>query len=113
MREGSIIVFFSPLAGRSAVGKLSSYAATKSAIDTCIRVEAVAPIEKDMSNFTNTDAGHEFALGLQELNVSAPPSYVAAAKMFLASEDTCRITGDTVQLEGSLKLYFAPEGKSR
>ena len=71
--------FISSLGARAVVGTISAYAATKGAIDTLvkhfasmlgargIRVNAVAPgvVETDMSSFTKTEAGRDFALGMQ------------------------------------------------
>ena len=81
--EGSNIVLVSSLVARATPGNsgqlgapsLSAYAATKGAIETLVkhwaaalgprgvRVNAVAPgvIETDMSNFTKTEAGRNFA----------------------------------------------------
>src|SRR5213080_2187337 len=81
MCKGSSIVFLSSLAARAVVGTEPAYAATKGAIDTLvkhfasmlgargIRVNAVAPgvVETDMLNFTKTEAGREFVLGMQAL----------------------------------------------
>src|SRR6266481_8189524 len=75
--KGSNIVFTSSLAAHASVGALSTYAATKGAVDTLvkhfastlgsrgIRVNAVAPgaVDTDMSNFVKTEAGLDFALG--------------------------------------------------
>src|SRR5882724_11374572 len=79
MSKGSSIVFLSSLAARAVVGTIPAYAATKGAIDTMvkhfasllgerqIRVNAVAPgiVATEMSNLTKTDAGRDFALGMQ------------------------------------------------
>src|SRR3984893_3736946 len=81
MSKGSSIVFLSSLAAHAVVGTSPAYAATKGAIDTLvkhfasllgargIRVNAVAPgvVETDMSTFTKTEAGRDFALGMQAL----------------------------------------------
>ena len=86
MSKGSSIVFVSSLAAHAVVGTIPAYAATKGAIDTLvkhfasllgargIRVNAVAPgvVETDMSNFTKTEAGRDFALGMQALKRLAP-----------------------------------------
>jgi NAD(P)-dependent dehydrogenase (short-subunit alcohol dehydrogenase family) len=45
-----------------------------------------------MSNFTKTDAGRDFALGMQALKRLAQPSDVGGVVAFLASEDTRWIT---------------------
>jgi 3-oxoacyl-[acyl-carrier protein] reductase len=115
---GSSIVLLSSLAAHAAVGALSAYAATKGAVDTLvkhfafilgergIRVNAVAPgvVETDMSNFTKTDAGRDFTLGMQALKRVAQPDDIAGVVAFLASEDARWITGDTVRVDGGSKL---------
>jgi len=116
--NGGSIVFVSSLAARAAVGALSAYAATKGAVDTLvkhfaaalgprgIRVNAVAPgvVESDMSNFTKTDAGRDFALSMQALQRLAQPEDIGAVIAFLASDDARWITGDTVRVDGGSKL---------
>ena len=91
LSKGSSVVFLSSLAARAVVGTIPAYAATKGAIDTLvkyfasllgargIRVNAVAPgvIETDMSTFAKTDAGREFALGMQALKRMASPTISA------------------------------------
>jgi 3-oxoacyl-[acyl-carrier protein] reductase len=115
---GSSIVLLSSLAAHAAVGALSAYAATKGAVDTLvkhfafilgergIRVNAVAPgvVETDMSNFTKTDAGRDFTLGMQALKRVAQPDDIAGVVAVLASEDARWITGDTVRVDGGSKL---------
>jgi NAD(P)-dependent dehydrogenase (short-subunit alcohol dehydrogenase family) len=116
--NGGSIVFVSSLAARAAVGALSAYAATKGAVDTLvkhfaaalgprgIRVNAVAPgvVETDMSNFTKTDAGRDFALSMQALQRLAQPEDIGAVIAFLASDDSRWITGETVRVDGGSKL---------
>lgn len=118
MCEGSSVVLVSSLAARAAVGTLSAYAATKGAVDTLvkhfaaalgqrgIRVNAVAPgvVQTDMSDFTKTDAGRDFTLGLQALKRLAQPEDIADAVVFLASDAARWITGDTLQVDGGSKL---------
>jgi len=118
MCKDSSIVFVSSLAGHAAVGTLSAYAATKGAIDTLvkhfaavlgergIRVNAVAPgvVATDMSNFAKTDAGRDFALGIQALKRLAQPDDIGSVVAFLASDDARWISGDTVRVEGGSKL---------
>ena len=71
-----------------------------------IRVNAVAPgvVETDMSNFTKTDAGRDFALGMQALKRLAQPDDIGGVVAFLASDDARRITGDTIRGDGGSKL---------
>jgi NAD(P)-dependent dehydrogenase (short-subunit alcohol dehydrogenase family) len=118
MSKGSSIVFISSLAARAVVGTAPAYAATKGAIDTLvkhlasllgargIRVNAVAPgvVETDMSNFTKTDSGREFVLGMQALKRIAQPDDIGGVVAFLASEDARWITGDTIHVDGGSKL---------
>jgi 3-oxoacyl-[acyl-carrier protein] reductase len=118
LSEGSSIVFLSSLAARAVVGTIPAYAATKGAIDTLvkhfasmlgargIRVNAVAPgvVQTDMSNFTKTDAGRDFALGMQALKRLAQPDDIGGVVAFLASEDARWITGDTIHVDGGSKL---------
>jgi 3-oxoacyl-[acyl-carrier protein] reductase len=118
MSKGSIIVFLSSLAARAVVGTAPAYAATKGAVDTLvkhfasllgargIRMNAVAPgvVETDMSNFTKTDAGREFVLGMQALKRIAQPDDIGGVVAFLASEDARWITGDTIHVDGGSKL---------
>ncbi len=118
LRDGSSVTLLSSLAAHSAVGTISAYAATKGAVDTLvkhfafilgpkgIRVNAVAPgiVETDMSNFTKTDAGRDYALGIQALKRMAQPSDIGGVIAFLASADARWITGDTIRVDGGSKL---------
>src|SRR5258707_7763415 len=99
--NGSSIVFVSSLGARAVVGTLAAYSATKGAIDTLvkhfaaalgprgIRVNAVAPgiVDTDMSNFTKTDAGRDFTLGIQALKRLGQPDDVGDVVAFLASNE--------------------------
>ena len=118
LHEGSSVVLLSSLGARAAVGTLSAYSATKGAVDTLvkhfafalgargIRVNAVAPgvVETDMSNFTKTEAGRDFTLGMQALKRLAEPDDIAGVVAFIASDDARWITGDTVRVDGGSKL---------
>jgi NAD(P)-dependent dehydrogenase (short-subunit alcohol dehydrogenase family) len=118
LRDGSSIVLLSSLAAHSVVGTLSAYAATKGAIDTLvkhfaavlgprgIRVNAIAPgiVQTDMSSFTKTDAGRDFALSIQAIKRLAEPEDIARAVTFLASSEASWITGDTIHADGGSKL---------
>ena len=119
MGNGSSVVLLSSLAAHASVGLLlSAYAATKGAIDALvkhfalalgergIRVNAVAPgvVPTDMSNFAKTEAGQDFALGMQALKRMAAPDDIGAAVAFLASDEARWITGDTLRVDGGSKL---------
>lgn len=118
LHEGSSIVLVSSLAARASVGSIYAYAATKGAIDTLvthfaaalgprgIRVNAVAPgvVQTDMSNFTKTDGGRDFALGMQSLKRLAVPEDIGDVIAFLASDQARWITGDTIRADGGSKL---------
>jgi 3-oxoacyl-[acyl-carrier protein] reductase len=118
LHEGSSVVLLSSLGARAAVGTLSAYSATKGAVDTLvkhfafalgargIRVNAVAPgvVETDMSNFTKTEAGRDFTLGMQALKRLAQPDDIGGVIAFLASDDARWITGHTVRVDGGSKL---------
>lgn len=118
LHEGASVILVSSLAARAVVGTLSVYAATKGAVDTLVkhfasvlgprgvRVNAVAPgiVQTDMSNFTKTDAGRDYALGIQALKRLAEPGDIAGVVAFLASDDARWITGDTIHVDGGSKL---------
>ena len=71
-----------------------------------IRVNAVAPgvVETDMSNFTKSENGRNFALGMQALKRIAQPDDIGGVVAFLASDDARWITGDTIHVDGGSKL---------
>jgi NAD(P)-dependent dehydrogenase (short-subunit alcohol dehydrogenase family) len=118
MSKGSSIVFLSSLGAHAVVGTIPAYAATKGAIDTLvkhfasmlgargIRVNAVAPgvVATDMSSFTKTDAGRDYALSIQALKRLAQPDDIGGVIAFLASEDARWVTGDTIRVDGGSKL---------
>ena len=118
MHEGSSIVLVSSLAAHAVVGTLPAYAASKGAIDTLvkhfaaalgqrgIRVNAVAPgvVATEMSNFTKTEAGRDYVLGLQTLKRLAQPDDLGDVVAFLASSEARWITGDTIHVDGGSKL---------
>ena len=118
LSKGSCVVLVSSLGARAVVGTIPAYAATKGAVDTLvkhfasllgargIRVNAVAPgvVETDLSNFTKTDAGREFALGMQALKRLARPDDIGGVVAFLASDDARWVTGDTIRVDGGSKL---------
>ena len=88
------------------VVQIPAYAATKGAIDTIvkhfaslfgeryIRVNAVAPgvVATDMSKFTKTDVGRDFALGMLAFKGLAQPDDIGSVVAFLAPGDARWIT---------------------
>ncbi len=116
--SGSSVILLSSLAAHASVGSLPAYAATKGAVDTLvkhfaaalgargIRVNAVAPgvVETDMSNFTKTDAGRDYTLGMQALKRLAQPDDIGGVIAFLASDAARWVTGDTIRVDGGSKL---------
>lgn len=71
-----------------------------------VRVNAVAPgvVQTDMSNFTKTDAGRDYALGIQALKRLAEPDDIGGVVAFLASDEARWITGDTIHVDGGSNL---------
>jgi len=116
--KGASVVFVSSLAARAVVGTLPAYAATKGAIETMtkhfasllgergVRVNAVAPgvVETEMSNFTKTENGRNYALGMQTLKRLAQPDDIGGVVAFLASDEARWITGDIIHVDGGSKL---------
>jgi 3-oxoacyl-[acyl-carrier protein] reductase len=123
--EGSNIVVITSAVARTVVGKpgienasILAYASTKGALETLvknwaamlgprgIRVNAVAPgvIDTDMSSFTKTEAGREYALGIQALKRLGKPEDVADVVAFVASDAARWITGASIPVDGGLKL---------
>jgi 3-oxoacyl-[acyl-carrier protein] reductase len=118
LTQGSSVVLLSSLAARAVVGTIPAYAATKGAVDTLVkhfawelgargvRVNAVAPgvVATDMSSFTKTDAGRDYALGIQAFKRLAQADDIGGVIAFLASEEARWITGDTIHVDGGSKL---------
>ena len=61
-------------------------------------------VETDMSKFTKTEVGRDFALGMRALKRLAQPDDIGGVVAFLASEDARWITGDTIHVDGGSKL---------
>ena len=57
-----------------------------------------------MSNFTKTDAGREFTLGMQALKRLAQPDDIAPVVTFLASDAARWVTGHALHVDGGSKL---------
>ena len=116
--KGSSVILLSSVVAHASVGTLAAYASTKGAIDTLvkhfaaalgargIRVNAIAPgvVNTDMSTFARSDAGRGYTLSLQALQRIADPDDIAPVAVFLASDASRWITGDTVAVDGGSKL---------
>lgn len=125
MGAGSSIIVTSSLGARAVLGMpdldsptFLAYTATKGAVETLvkywaailgprgIRVNAVAPgiIDTDMSSFAKTDAGRDYAMGIQALKRIGKPEDVADVVAFLASDGARWITGTSIPVDGGSKL---------
>jgi NAD(P)-dependent dehydrogenase (short-subunit alcohol dehydrogenase family) len=58
----------------------------------------------DMSNFTKTDSGRDYAFSIQALKRLAQPEDIAGAILFLASDEARWVNGDTLRVDGGSKL---------
>ena len=116
--DGSSVTVITSLSAHAAVGDLSAYATTKGATETMvrhfasklgergIRVNALAPgiVDTEISSFTKTESGRDYALGLQALKRIATPEDIAPVVRFLASSDARWITGASIAVDGGSRL---------
>lgn len=125
LAEGSSIIAITSAVARTIVGKpaldnpsILAYASTKAALETLvknwaailgprgIRVNAVAPgiIDTDMSSFTKSEAGRDYALSIQALKRLGKPEDVADVVSFMASDAARWISGASIPVDGGSKL---------
>jgi NAD(P)-dependent dehydrogenase (short-subunit alcohol dehydrogenase family) len=123
--EGSSIIAITSAVARTIVGKpalenpsILAYASTKAALESLvknwaailgprgIRVNAVAPgiIDTDMSSFTKSEAGREYALSIQALKRLGTPEDIADVVAFMASDAARWISGASIPVDGGSKL---------
>lgn len=123
--EGSSIIAITSAVARTVVGRpgvenpsILAYASTKSALETLvknwaailgprgIRVNSVAPgiIDTDMSSFTKSEAGRDYALSIQALKRLGKPEDIADVVVFAASDAARWITGASIPVDGGSKL---------
>ena len=57
-----------------------------------------------MSNFAHTEAGRQYAFGIQAFKRLARPDDVADVMTFLASDAARWVTGDTIRVDGGSKV---------
>ena len=71
-----------------------------------VRVNAVAPgvVETEMSNFTKTENGRNFALGIQAIKRLAQPDVVAGVVAFPVADKARWITVEIIHVDGGSKL---------
>ena len=71
-----------------------------------VRVNAVAPgvVETDMSSFTKSENGRNYALSVQTLKRLAQPDNVGGVVAFLVSDEARWITGEIIHVDGGSKL---------
>ncbi|MGL4465241.1 MAG: 3-oxoacyl-[acyl-carrier-protein] reductase [Planctomycetia bacterium] len=115
-RSGSIINISSVAAQHSNKGQ-ANYAASKAGIEAMtrtlaaelgkrkVRVNAIAPgfIETDMTQTVRNMAGDKITAAIPMARFGQPED-IAAAAVFLASEDSTYITGQVLTVDGGLSL---------
>jgi NAD(P)-dependent dehydrogenase (short-subunit alcohol dehydrogenase family) len=117
--EGSRIILLSSVVARAAFDALSTYSATKGAVEVLtrnfakelgargIRVNAIAPgaIDTDMSQgFLGSEEGREFIKSIQALKRIGQPDDIADAVLFLASDESRWVAGRSIEVSGGANL---------
>lgn len=119
MAEGGSIILLSSVVARAAFDGTVIYSATKGAVEVLtrnlakelgprgIRVNAIAPgaIDTDMArSFLGTEEGREYMKSLQALKRIGQPDDIADAVLFLVSDRSRWIDGQSIETSGGANL---------
>jgi 3-oxoacyl-[acyl-carrier protein] reductase len=124
------VVMTSSIAGVTGMGSSIAYAASKGALNVMtlslaralapkIRVNAICPGFIDTRWFPDafgeekTQAVRERMMGVTPLQVASKPEDVAEAALFLMSDASRHITGETLMIDGGLHLGASPQASLR
>jgi NAD(P)-dependent dehydrogenase (short-subunit alcohol dehydrogenase family) len=117
--EGSRVILLSSVVARAAFENLSTYSATKGAVEVLtrtfakelgprgIRVNAIAPgaIDTDMAQgFLGSEEGRDYIKSLQALKRIGQPEDIADAVLFLASDQSRWVDGRSLEVSGGANL---------
>jgi NAD(P)-dependent dehydrogenase (short-subunit alcohol dehydrogenase family) len=124
------VVMTSSIAGVTGMGSSVAYAASKGALNTMtlslaralapkIRVNAICPGFIDTRWFPDafgeekTQAVRERMISLTPLQVASKPEDIAEAALFLMSDASRHITGETLMIDAGLHLGSSPQAALR
>lgn len=116
--DGGRIINISSVVSRAYFPGVLAYSTTKGAIDVLtthlaaelggrgITVNSVAPgaIETDMSAWLSSDEGVQTAHSIQSIKRVGQAADVAGVVVFLASDESAWVTGQTIEASGGTKL---------
>jgi 3-oxoacyl-[acyl-carrier protein] reductase len=128
--ERSSVVMTSSIAGVTGMGSSVAYAASKGALNVMtlslaralapkIRVNAICPGFIDTRWFPDafgeekTQAVRERMMSVTPLQVASKPDDIADAALFLMSDASRHITGETLMIDGGLHLGASPQAALR
>jgi 3-oxoacyl-[acyl-carrier protein] reductase len=124
------VLMVSSIAGVRGIGSSVAYAASKGALNTMtlslaralapkIRVNAICPGFIDTRWFPDafgeekTQAVRERMMSVTPLQVASKPEDIAEAALFLMSDASRHITGETLMIDAGLHLGASPQGALR